>query len=128
MSRKKKNGPPIKRSDSATLVPEEAGLLAQGGGPVGRPAWAPGDFDLFKVPEPVRQAVAEIVEPAYRQMVAAVEDPLERSIGLTLVQSGVRDQVSETGTRPGGETEGNVENLKTATQKTRCQLTGISCQ
>ena len=51
----------------------------------GRPAWAPGDVDLFKVPEPVRRAVAEIVEPAYRKLVAEVEDPLERSVGLTLV-------------------------------------------
>ncbi len=55
------------------------------GAPVGRPAWAPESVDLDKVPEPVRQAVAEIIEPAYRQMVAEAEDPIERSIGLTVV-------------------------------------------
>ncbi len=85
MSRKQKSGHPIKRSDSAALVPEEAGLPTRGGGQVGQPPWAPDGVDLIKVPEPVRQAVAEIIEPAYRQMVAEVEDPLERSIGLTLV-------------------------------------------
>ena len=53
--------------------------------PVGRPAWAPEGVDLDRVPEPVRQAVAEIIEPAYRQMVAEAEDPIERSIGLTVV-------------------------------------------
>ncbi|MDZ7619087.1 MAG: hypothetical protein U1E05_18930 [Patescibacteria group bacterium] len=69
----------------AALASQVAGLPVRGGGPVGRPAWAPGEVDLFKVPESVRQAVAEIIEPAYRQLVATVEDPLERSIGLTLV-------------------------------------------
>ncbi len=87
MSRKRKRekNPLITLAKSAALEPEEAGLPARGCGPVGRPAWAPGDVDLFKVPEPVRQAVAEIIEPAYRQIVVEAEDPLERSIGLTLI-------------------------------------------
>ena len=103
MSRNKKRGrkrsPAVESPESAALVSQEAGLPAEGGGPVSRPAWAPGDVDLFKVPEPVRRAVAEIVEPAYRKLVAEVEDPLERSIGPTLVQSGVRCQ--GTGVRNG---------------------------
>ena len=89
MSRSRKRGrkrsPAVKSPESAALMSQEAGLPAEGGGPVSRPAWAPGDVDLIKVPEPVRRAVAEIVEPAYRKLVAEVEDPLERSIGLTLV-------------------------------------------
>ena len=89
MSRNRKRGrkrsTAVKSPESAALVSQEAGLPAEGGGPVSRPAWAPGDVDLIKVPEPVRRAVAEIVEPAYRKLVAEVEDPLERSIGLTLV-------------------------------------------
>ena len=113
MSRKKKSGPPIERSNSEALEPEEAGLPARGGGPVSRPAWAPGDVDLFKVPEPVRQAVAEIVEPAYRKLVAEVEDPLERSIGLTLVQSGVRCQGSGVRDEPSAGGRGGGEMWKT---------------
>ena len=62
MSRSTKRGrrrsTAVKSSESAALVSQVAGLPAEGGGPVSRPAWAPGDVDLFKVPEPVRRAVA----------------------------------------------------------------------
>ncbi len=91
MSRNRKRSTAVESPESAALVLQEAGVPAEGGGPVSRLAWTPGDVDLFKVPEPVRRAVAEIVEPAYRKLVAEVEYPLERSIGLTLVQSGVSD-------------------------------------
>lgn len=72
--RGRKRSAAVKPPESAALVSQEAGLPAEGGGPVSRPAWAPGDVDLFKVPEPVRRAVAEIVEPAYRKLVDEVED------------------------------------------------------
>ncbi len=86
MQRTPKQSAAIALSSSATLVPQDAGLPARTGGPVGQPAWVPEDVDLHKVPEAVRQAVAEIIEPAYRQLVTEAEDPLERSFGVTLVQ------------------------------------------
>ncbi len=70
MSRNQKRSPAVESPESAALVSQEAGLPAEGGGPVSRPAWAPGDVDLIKVPE-----------PAYRKLVA------RRCLG-----SGVRDQ------------------------------------
>ncbi len=85
MRRNQEGSAAIALSRSATLAPQDAGLPARSGGPVGQPAWVPEDVDFDKVPEAVRQAVAEIIEPAYRQLVTEAEDPLERSVGVTMV-------------------------------------------
>ena len=85
MRRNQKQSAAIALMNSANLAPQDAGLSAQRGGPVGQPAWVPEDVDFHKVPAAVRQAVAEIIEPAYRQLVTEAEDPVERSVGVTLV-------------------------------------------
>ena len=70
---------------SAALVPQHAGFLIRRGSADSPPAWIPEDVDFHNMPEAVRQAVADIVEPAYRRLVAEAEDPLERSVGITIV-------------------------------------------
>ena len=85
MQRNPKQTAAITLSNFAALAPQDAALPARTGGPVGMPAWVPEDVDFDKMPEAVRQAVAEIIEPAYRQLVTEAADPLERSVGVTLV-------------------------------------------
>lgn len=70
---------------SAASAPQDAGFPARRRGPDRPPAWIPEDVDFHNMPEAVRQAVADIVEPAYRRLVAEAEDPLERSVGITIV-------------------------------------------
>jgi hypothetical protein len=41
--------------------------------------------EFHRLPRPVQQALVEIVEPLYEQLVLAAQDGLERSTGLTLV-------------------------------------------
>ena len=85
MRRTPKQNATIALSNSAALAPQDAGLPARMGGPIGPPAWVPDNVDFDKMPEAVRQAVAEIIEPAYRRLVTGAEDPLERSVGITIV-------------------------------------------
>ncbi len=85
MRRNQKGSAATALSNSAALAPQDAGRTARRGGPVGQPAWVPEDVDFHKVPEAVRRAVAEVIEPAYRQLVTEAEDPLERSVGVTMV-------------------------------------------
>lgn len=49
-----------------------------------RPLWVPEGLDLQFVPAEVQQAVAELIEPMYRQFVIGAADGLERSIGVSL--------------------------------------------
>ena len=44
----------------------------------------PDDDTLEFVSPEVRQAIAEVVQPVYERFVLAVEDPLEKSLGLTV--------------------------------------------
>jgi hypothetical protein len=48
------------------------------------PVWAPDGVDLKFVPDEVRRAVADVVQPAYEQLVLDVDDPLEKTIGVTV--------------------------------------------
>jgi hypothetical protein len=48
------------------------------------PLWVPQGVDLEVVPEEVRQALAEVVQPVYERMVLQTDDPLERSLGVTI--------------------------------------------
>ena len=47
------------------------------------PLWAPQGVDLEVLPEEVRQALAELVQPVYERMVHQADDPLEKSLGVT---------------------------------------------
>ena len=49
-----------------------------------RPLWVPQGVDIEVVPEEVRQALAEVVQPVYERMVLQTDDPLERSLGVTI--------------------------------------------
>jgi hypothetical protein len=51
----------------------------------GRPLWMPEGLDVEKLPVEIRQAVAEIVQPAYEQMLLHAAPGLERSLGASLV-------------------------------------------
>jgi hypothetical protein len=53
--------------------------------PIRPPRWVPAGIEFDHLPRPVQQALVEIVEPLYEQLVMAAEDGLERSTGLTLV-------------------------------------------
>jgi len=75
------SGPP----KSAALAPQDARFPARRRDLDPPPAWIPEDVDFHNLPEAVRQAVADIIEPAYRRLVAEAEDPLERSVGITIV-------------------------------------------
>jgi hypothetical protein len=54
------------------------------GEPMARPYYVPEAIDFKTLPEPVRLAFQELVEPTYRDLVLGVEGPLERSAGITL--------------------------------------------
>ena len=47
------------------------------------PLWVPNDVDLHLVPDEVRQAITQIVQPVYERFVIASDDPLEKSPGVT---------------------------------------------
>ncbi|NQT13007.1 MAG: hypothetical protein HQ582_09685, partial [Planctomycetes bacterium] len=42
------------------------------------PVWAPDGVDLKFLPDEVRRAAAEVVQPAYEKLVLDVDDPLEK--------------------------------------------------
>jgi hypothetical protein len=48
------------------------------------PLWVPQGVDLEVVPAEVRQAVVEVVQPVYERIVLAADDPLEKSLGVTI--------------------------------------------
>jgi hypothetical protein len=51
----------------------------------GLPPWVPSDVGYDRLPEKVRAMVAEIVAPAYEQLVVRARDALEKTTGLTIV-------------------------------------------
>ena len=44
----------------------------------------PQGVDLEVVPKEVREAVAELIQPVYERLVLEVDDPLEKSLGVTV--------------------------------------------
>ena len=48
------------------------------------PLWVPQGVDLEVVPAEVRQAVVEVVQPVYERIVLGADDPLEKSLGVTI--------------------------------------------
>ena len=48
------------------------------------PLWVPNDVDLELFPDEVRQAITQIIQPVYERFVIASEDPLEKSLGVTV--------------------------------------------
>jgi hypothetical protein len=53
--------------------------------PAGAPYWLPDGPWWEQLSDGVRQAVRDILEPAYRRLVVEAQDELERSAGITLV-------------------------------------------
>ena len=50
-----------------------------------RPYWIPERIDLDALPEALRLAISEIVNPAYQEFVLGAADALQRSAGATYV-------------------------------------------
>jgi hypothetical protein len=48
------------------------------------PPWVPNDRELELVPDAVRQAVNQVVQPVYERFVLDSSDPLEKSLGVTV--------------------------------------------
>ena len=48
------------------------------------PLWVPSNVDLKLVPDEIRQAIIQIVQPVYERFVIASDDPLEKSLGVTV--------------------------------------------
>ena len=95
---------PVKPGASAILVVDVQNYSAEGGGryaglapdesaepassgtdALARPRWAPAGVDFHALPAEAQEAVVEILEPAYHQLVRDAADPLEKSTGLTVV-------------------------------------------
>jgi hypothetical protein len=84
----KKNPPPtwdetplIGKNESRSLRPE----VDEGPRPPGRPLWMPEGADLERMPVEIRQAVAEILRPAYEELVDQAGSGMEKSLGASLV-------------------------------------------
>ena len=60
-------------------------VRAAGGPAAGAPCWLPGGGLWRRLPEGVRRAVRELLEPAYERLVRRAPGELERSAGVTLV-------------------------------------------
>jgi hypothetical protein len=56
----------------------------RGPGDITTPPWAPAGSDLSHVPDEIRLAVAELIQPFYEEHVGASDDPIERSLGMTV--------------------------------------------
>jgi hypothetical protein len=84
----KKNPPPawdetplIGKNESRSLRPK----VDDGPRPPGRPLWMPEGTDLERMPVEIRQAVAEILRPAYEELVDQAGSGMEKSLGTSLV-------------------------------------------
>ncbi len=75
---------PEKFDDEEPEPPAPAETREPAEGRAGVPVWAPEGFDLHFVPEPVQQAIREVVDPVYERFVRGVDDPLELSLGVTV--------------------------------------------
>jgi hypothetical protein len=59
--------------------------MDEGPRPPGRPLWMPEGADLERMPVEIRQAVAEILRPAYEELVDQAGSGMEKSLGASLV-------------------------------------------
>jgi hypothetical protein len=91
--RRRKSGAEAKQSlvqrtpQSGALTPvvrEHHGEPVPSGEHAGRPLWVPEGVDLEVLPDEVRRAVADVVEPVYERFVLGADDPLEKSLGVTV--------------------------------------------
>jgi hypothetical protein len=73
--------PLIGKNESRSLRPK----VDEGPRPPGRPLWMPEGTDLERMPVEVRQAVAEILRPAYEELVGQAGSGIEKSLGASLV-------------------------------------------
>jgi hypothetical protein len=84
----KKNPPPT--WDDTPLVAKKKPLslrleVDEGPRPSGRPLWMPEGTDLVRTPVAIRQAAAEILCPAYEELVVQAGSGMEKSLGASLV-------------------------------------------
>jgi hypothetical protein len=73
--------PLVAKKKSRSLRPK----VDDGPRPPGRPLWMPEGADLERMPVEVRQAVAEILRPAYEELVVQAGSGMEKSLGESLV-------------------------------------------
>jgi hypothetical protein len=73
--------PLIGKNESRSLRPK----VDDGPRPPGRPLWMPEGADLERTPVEIRQAVAEILRPAYEELVVQAGSGMEKSLGASLV-------------------------------------------
>lgn len=79
---KRRNRPPANARTEAPEVPQDEAVVPLD---PNRPPWIPAGVELERVPPQVLRAVEQVVLPAYRDLVLEAADPLERSLGTTLV-------------------------------------------
>ena len=63
---------------------QATGQLAPVGDHAAGPLWVPDGVSLQLVPDEVRQAIVEVVQPVYQRLVLGADDPLEKSLGVTV--------------------------------------------
>jgi hypothetical protein len=51
----------------------------------GVPYWIPNEVDLGRFPAELRAAIAEVINPAYHELVERARDGLQKSAGLTVL-------------------------------------------
>jgi hypothetical protein len=73
--------------NTATGARPSSGDQAPRGQPSIRPFFLPPDIVIENLPHNLQLAIAEIVVPAYEQLVLGADNPLAKSIGCTLVWS-----------------------------------------
>ncbi len=54
-------------------------------GSLSLPYWIPDDVDFGRFPAELRTAIAEVINPAYRELVEQAREGLEKSAGLTVI-------------------------------------------
>lgn len=70
-------------ADNEEPVPEDPGLDNKLASP--RPFWIPPDVDIDSLPEGLRAALRDILQPCYDSLVGDCPDAMERSAGSTYV-------------------------------------------
>ena len=73
-----------KRKRRARLPAVQENLPAAEPRPPDQPVWTPEGVQWSRVPEAVRQAIREIIEPIYVESVLHASDGLEKSLAITL--------------------------------------------
>jgi hypothetical protein len=83
----------------------------------GTPAWVPANMPYSEIPERFRAMIAEIIEPAYEQLVVRARDALEKTTGLTIVHLAWQEIVDQIDLARDYEKTGCVLGIVTANRE-----------